>query len=184
MINRRTALVGGLAVMATPALLINRAIAAEAGRPLPIPPVMDVDTGAGNLLTARRGQQEFLSGVQTPTLGYDLDYLGPTLRMKRGQTARLTVANATDDPITAHWHGAHVPGNMDGGPQLAFGSGETWNAELDMSQPAATLWYHSHVHGQTGSQGCPMITVSTIFPLSCRTGRSTGGAVFPMMWAA
>ena len=152
MINRRTALVGGLAVMATPALLINRAIAAEAGRPLPIPPVMDVDTGAGNLLTARRGQQEFLSGVQTPTLGYDLDYLGPTLRMKRGQTARLTVANATDDPITAHWHGAHVPGNMDGGPQLAFGSGETWNAELDMSQPAATLWYHSHVHGQTGSQ--------------------------------
>lgn len=152
MINRRTALVGGLAVMATPALLINRAFAAETGRPLPIPPVMDIDNGAGNLITARRGQQEFLSGVQTPTLGYDLDYLGPTLRMKRGQTARLTVANATDDPISAHWHGAHVPGNMDGGPQLAFGPGETWNAELDMSQTAATLWYHSHVHGQTGSQ--------------------------------
>jgi FtsP/CotA-like multicopper oxidase with cupredoxin domain len=152
MIDRRTVLVGGLALMATPTLLTNRAFAAESGRPLPIPPLMDIDGGAGNLLTARKGQQEFLAGVQTPTLGYDLDYLGPTLRMKRGQTARLRVGNTTDDPITAHWHGAHVPGKMDGGPQLASGPGETWDAELEMSQPAATLWYHSHVHGQTGSQ--------------------------------
>lgn len=152
MITRRTALSGGLAILATPALLISRAFAAEAGRPLPIPPLMDVNGGAGNRLVARKSQQEFLSGVQTKTLGYDLDYLGPTLRMKRGQTARLQVDNQTDDPVTAHWHGAHVPGNMDGGPQLAFGPGETWNAELDITQPAATLWYHSHVHGQTGSQ--------------------------------
>lgn len=152
MITRRAALTGGLALMASPALLTNRAFAAQPGRPLPIPPLMVVDGGAGNLLTARKGQQEFLSGVQTPTLGYDLNYLGPTLRMKRGQTARLRLGNQTDDPVTAHWHGAHVPGKMDGGPQLAFDSGEAWDAELDMSHPAATLWYHSHVHEQTGSQ--------------------------------
>ena len=152
MITRRAAVAGGLAMIASPAILTNRALAAEHGRPLPIPPVMEIDGGAGNLLTARKGQQEFLSGAQTRTLGYDLDYLGPTLRMKRGQTARLRVGNQTDDPITAHWHGAHVPGNMDGGPQLAFDPGNTWDAELNMSNPAATLWYHSHVHGQTGSQ--------------------------------
>lgn len=152
MITRRAALSGGIALLATPALLINRAFAAAARHPLPIPPVMEVDSGAGNRLIARKSQQEFLSGAQTKTLGYDLDYLGPTLRMKRGQTARLQVGNQTDDPVTAHWHGAHVPGNMDGGPQLAFGTGETWDAELNITQPAATLWYHSHVHGQTGSQ--------------------------------
>lgn len=152
MITRRAALSGGLALMASPALLISRAFAAQPGRPLPIPPLMEVDGGAGNRLTARKGQQEFLSGVKTRTLGYDLDYLGPTLRMKRGQTARLRVSNQTDDPVTAHWHGAHVPGNMDGGPQLAFDPGKTWDAELDISHPAATLWYHSHVHGMTGSQ--------------------------------
>jgi blue copper oxidase len=72
--------------------------------------------------------------------------------MKRGQTARVRVGNQTDDPVTAHWHGAHVPGHMDGGPQLAFDPGKTWDAELELSHPAATLWYHSHVHGQTGSQ--------------------------------
>ncbi|MCX8226201.1 MAG: multicopper oxidase domain-containing protein [Sulfitobacter sp.] len=85
-------------------------------------------------------------------MGYDLDYLGPTLQMKRGQTARMQVGNQTDDPVTAHWHAAHVPGNMDGGPQVAFGPGKTWDAELNISNPAATLWYHSHVHGQIGSQ--------------------------------
>lgn len=152
MITRRTALSGGLALLATPSLLTTRAFAAEHGRLLPIPPIMEVDGGAGNRLMARKGQQEFLSGVQTETLGYDLDYLGPTLRMKRGQTARIQVGNQTDDPVTAHWHGAHVPGNMDGGPQLAFDPGKTWDAELEMSHPAATLWYHSHVHGQTGGQ--------------------------------
>jgi len=152
MITRRDALAGGFALIATPALLRGSAFAAEPGRPLPIPPLMQVDGGAGNSLTARKSQQEFLSGVNTPTLGYDLDYLGPTLRMKRGQTARLRVGNQTDDPVTAHWHGAHVPGNMDGGPQSAFGPGATQDVALDMTQPAATLWYHSHVHGQTGSQ--------------------------------
>lgn len=152
MITRRTAITGSLAILAAPSLLTSRAFAAEPGRPLPIPPLMEVDGGAGNQLTARKGQQEFLSGVQTSTLGYDLDYLGPTLRMKRGQTARVRVGNQTDDPVSAHWHGAHVPGNMDGGPQTAFGPGQTWDAELEMSQPATTLWYHSHVHGQTGRQ--------------------------------
>jgi len=152
MITRRATVSGGLALLATPSLLTTRAFAAEHGRPLPIPPVMEVDGGAGNRLMARKGQQEFLSGVQTQTLGYDLDYLGPTLRMKRGQTARIQIGNQTDDPVTAHWHGAHVPGNMDGGPQVAFGSGKIWDAELNISNPAATLWYHSHVHGQTGSQ--------------------------------
>lgn len=152
MITRRTAVSGGLALLASPVVQTARAFAVEAGRPLPIPPLMEVDGGAGNLLTARKGQQEFMGGVQTKTLGYDLDYLGPTLRMKRGQTARLSLGNQTDGPVTAHWHGAHVPGNMDGGPQLAFRPGDTWDAELEMSQPATTLWYHSHVHGQTGRQ--------------------------------
>ncbi|MCX8226200.1 MAG: hypothetical protein OTI35_09015 [Sulfitobacter sp.] len=65
MITRRATLSGGLALLATPSLLTTRAFAAEHGRPLHIPPVMEVDGGAGNHLMARKGQQEFLSGVRT-----------------------------------------------------------------------------------------------------------------------
>ena len=46
----------------------------------------------------------------------------------------------------------HLPGQLDGGPQLAFGPGETWAPELPVDHPAATLWYHSHVHGETATQ--------------------------------
>lgn len=151
-INRRRVLLGGSALLAAPFLLTRRAFAAEGGAPLPIPPILDADGARPVTLTARKGSHAFVPGTKTPTLGYEADYLGPTLRVRRGRTAQIDVVNRTDDAVTAHWHGAHVPGNMDGGPQTAFAPGESWSARFDVHHPAATLWYHSHVHGKTGPQ--------------------------------
>ena len=153
--KRRHFLMAGAAagaILAAPTFLTRRAIAVEPGAPLPIPPLMDVDGGGGNTLTARAGTREFYSGVSSPTLGFSQDYLGPTLRFVKGRTSRIAVENGTGAPITAHWHGMHLPGHLDGGPQLAFGPGETWAPELPVDHPAATLWYHSHVHGTTATQ--------------------------------
>ena len=150
--KRRRFLTLTAATLATPALLTRRAVAAEPGAPLPIPQVMEVGPGAGNTLTAMKGTREFMSGAASDTLGYEQDYLGPLLRFQRGRTANIDVVNRTDDPITAHWHGMHVPGHLDGGPQLAFDPGRTWSPELPVDHPAATLWYHSHVHGRTADQ--------------------------------
>lgn len=150
--RRRQFLTGASATLATPMLLTHRAFAAEPGAPLPIPDVMDIGPGAGNALTAQKGTRAFMSGAASDTLGYSQDYLGPLLRFQRGRTANIDVVNRTDDPITAHWHGMHVPGHLDGGPQLAFAPGQTWSPELPVDHPAATLWYHSHVHGQTADQ--------------------------------
>ena len=126
--------------------------AVEAGMPLPIPPVLELDGGAGNVLDAMAGKHGFSPGRTTRTLGFSQDFLGPVLRMKRAQTSKITVRNKTNDLITAHWHGLHVPGIVDGGPQLAFAPGQTWSPELEIDQPASTLWYHSHVHGRTAEQ--------------------------------
>lgn len=150
--KRREFMIMGSAAMAAPFLATRPAIAAKGGAPLPIPPLVDADGAQAITLTARKGQHTFLSGAKTPTLGYELDYLGPTLRVRRGRTARIDVGNRTDDEISAHWHGAQAPGDMDGGPQLAFAPGKTWSARFDVHHPAATLWYHSHVHGKTGPQ--------------------------------
>lgn len=151
MTNRRSFLAGAAAILAAPSL-IGRAFAAESGRPLPIPPIMDVDGGSGNLLEAIDGSHSFFDGTTSPTLGFGQDYLGPVLRLKKGNIARINVANKSSDLVTAHWHGLLVPGSVDGGPQLAFGPGETWSPELEIDQPATTLWYHSHVHGKTAPQ--------------------------------
>ncbi len=153
--KRRHFLLAGAAAgaaLAAPRLGTRRAIAAEPGAPLPIPPLMEVDGRAGNTLSARAGTRNFYPGVSSPTLGFSQDYLGPTLRLVKGRTAKIAVENRTDAPITAHWHGMHLPGHLDGGPQLAFGPGETWTPELPVNHPAATLWYHSHVHGETATQ--------------------------------
>lgn len=151
-LDRRQVLLGGAALLAAPFVLTGRAFAAEGGAALPIPPILEADGAQPVTLTARKGSHAFVPGTQTPTLGYEADYLGPTLRVRRGRTAQIDVVNRTDDVVTAHWHGAHVPGNMDGGPQTAFAPGQTWSARFDVHHPAATLWYHSHVHGKTGPQ--------------------------------
>ena len=140
------------ATLAAPALMTRRARAAEPGAPLPLPEIMDIGPGAGSSLEAIRGTRDFIAGAASDTLGYSQDYLGPLLRFQRGRTANIDVTNRIDAPITAHWHGMHVPGHLDGGPQLAFGPGETWSPELPVDHPAATLFYHSHVHGRTADQ--------------------------------
>lgn len=150
--KRRKFLGLATAAIATPVLNISRAWAAEPGAPLPIPEIMEVGSGAGNALEAIRGTRDFVGGAASETWGYSQDYLGPLLRFQRGRTANISVTNRLDEPITAHWHGMHVPGYLDGGPQLAFGPGETWAPELPIDHPAATLFYHSHVHGRTGPQ--------------------------------
>lgn len=151
-IDRRKLLLGGCAALAAPFVQARPGFAAEGGAPLPIPPILEADGAQPVTLTARAGSHSFVPGIKTPTLGYELDYLGPTLRVRRGRSAQIDVVNRTDDEISAHWHGAFVPGTMDGGPQGAFAPGKTWSARFDVHHPAATLWYHSHVHGKTGTQ--------------------------------
>ena len=126
------------------------------GAPLPIPPLatgsLDGDGARSFTLTAREGSREFLPGRPTPTLGYNGDYLGPTLLLRRGERVRLRVENALREPTTVHWHGAHLPAEMDGSPRQPIAAGAAWEARFEVRQPAATLWYHPHLMGDTSAQ--------------------------------
>lgn len=122
----------------------------------PFRPLPSTDTRSGTLsLQASSGTTRFGTGAPTPTMGFSAPgaartYLGPTVRVRRDTTVRASVANGTDVPVSTHWHGLNVPSPADGGaPQSIIAPGATWNATLPISQPAATLWYHTHVHGRT-----------------------------------
>ena len=103
-------------------------------------------------LTAQAGSSSFLPGAETPTLGYNGSYLGPTLVAERGEQVRVDVTNGLADSTTVHWHGMHLPAAMDGGPHTPIAAGATWHPEWTVDQPAATLWYHPHLHGRTREQ--------------------------------
>jgi len=122
-------------------------------RPLAIPPLAPSShDGQGRRvfdLTAQTGRRQFLAGRTTPTWGLNGDYLGPTLRARRGEQVLVNVHNTLPETTTLHWHGMHLPASADGGPHQPIAPGQTWSPSWRIDQPAATLWYHPHPHGQT-----------------------------------
>jgi len=122
---------------------------------LPTPPLAPshVDSAGRRVfeLTAQQGEHDFGQGA-VRTSGYNGSYLGPTIRATRGEQIAVNVHNDLADTTTVHWHGMHLPAIMDGGPRQPVPAGSTWSPNWQIDQPAATLWYHPHPHGESADQ--------------------------------
>ena len=79
-------------------------------------------------------------------------YLGPVIRLRRGQKVRIRFANQLTEDSIVHWHGLDVPENADGHPRLAIGQGQEYVYEFEVTNRAGTYWYHPHPHMRTGAQ--------------------------------
>jgi blue copper oxidase len=79
-------------------------------------------------------------------------YLAPTLRFKKGQKVRMILNNNLPAQSILHWHGLHVPANMDGNPMYAINRGEAYVYEFEILNRAGTYFYHSHTHSVTARQ--------------------------------
>ena len=138
------------------AALVDPATSTAAERILPIVlqdiGVTDGSGGRQFTLTAQRGSSQLLSGVNTPTRGYNGALLGPALRLRTGERTTIRVRNDLDEITTAHWHGLVVPPEFDGGPHQPITPGATWEASFTVANPASTCWFHPHAHGSTGRQ--------------------------------
>ena len=147
---RRRFLAGGTSLVC--ASFIQPVSAQNAKPGLPIPRLVDGSNGEPVELQIRSGEWSFKPGINTPTMGFGQDYLGPTIRTRRNSELNLHYHNTLDEDVAVHEHGLHVPGDVDGGPQLLMPPGEKWQPTLSIVQPAATCWYHSHSHSHTGRQ--------------------------------
>jgi len=116
-----------------------------------IPPTL---TGTDVQLTIAAASKQYKDGAATATIGYNGgDFWGPTLLMTKGTTVRLNVTNQLDEETTTHWHGFHIPPEMDGGPhQTIAANGGTWSPTFEVKNKAATYWYHPHMHERTWAQ--------------------------------
>ncbi|WP_245562532.1 multicopper oxidase family protein [Nocardia araoensis] len=149
---------------------------------LAIPPLAPSRVGADGTRTfeldMRAGRKEFRPGLATETWGFDGEFLGPTLRARRGEKVAVAVRNTLPEASTVHWHGMHLPAAMDGGPHQMVAPGAAWTPQWTVDQPAATLWYHPHPHGATeahvrrGLAGMFLLDdeVSTALPLPSEYG--------------
>ncbi len=104
-------------------------------------------------LSLHSGKHSFWQGATTKTYSYNNEaFWGPTLELVQGQTVKINVANALDEPTTTHWHGLHVPAKMDGGPHQLIAAGKTWSPSFVVKNNAGTYWYHPHAHETTQKQ--------------------------------
>ncbi len=122
---------------------------------LPIPPLLEskvVDGVRVFNLRADEGSRSFFKGAKTRTLGYNGNYLGPTIRASEGERVEIRVENRLENPTTVHWHGMDVPPEADGNVHQMIPPGKTWSPSFTIRQPAATLWYHPHLFKTTAKQ--------------------------------
>lgn len=160
--RRRDALYGiglgafGLAVGRQPARFLRQRAASP-----PFDPDVDLT------LTAAPGEAQILAGAKTnvwrftgtvnkgPATSLQVipgSYLGPVIRLRRGQKVRIRFRNSLPEPSIVHWHGLDVPEAADGHPRLAVGPGAEYVYEFEVINRAGTYWYHPHPHGKVGSQ--------------------------------
>jgi FtsP/CotA-like multicopper oxidase with cupredoxin domain len=80
------------------------------------------------------------------TIGYSGTCPGPLLRMKEGKPVAIDVFNETDTPEYVHWHGLHIPADVDGveeeGTPPVPPHGQ--RRYQFTPRPAGFRWYHSH----------------------------------------
>ena len=79
-------------------------------------------------------------------------YLGPIIRVRRGQRVRIDLLNNLPESTIIHWHGLHVPEAMDGHPRFAIAPGARYRYTFTVRNRAGSYWFHPHPHGRTGKQ--------------------------------
>ena len=98
---------------------------------------------------------------------------GPTLRLKEGEDATITVTNKSDEGTSVHWHGILLPGMMDGSPGfngfLGIKPGQSYTYTFKIRQ-SGTYWYHSH-SGTQDQSVLGAIVIDPAKPTPFRTDR-------------
>ncbi len=83
-----------------------------------------------------RYRAEVISG-DTDRVASSGSYLGPTLRMRRGEKLRVRFVNDIPEVSIVHWHGLIVPPRMDGRPQDVIPRGAEYVYEFEIRNRAA-----------------------------------------------
>ena len=80
------------------------------------------------------------------TTGYNGSAPGPLIRVPAGENVSIDVFNETDGAEIIHWHGLHIPSNVDGSmeegtPMIAAHASARYSF---IASPSGTRWYHTH----------------------------------------
>ena len=86
------------------------------------------------------------NGHSVKTLAYNGQIPGPLLRMTAEKRVVVDVINESSQPEMVHWHGFHIPPEVDGAHEegTPMVQGHDHQVYSFIAQPAGTRWYHTH----------------------------------------
>ncbi|WRH76756.1 MAG: copper resistance system multicopper oxidase [Sphingobium sp.] len=166
-LNRRALIRGGATLgggVALASFFPAWAQPVSAGIVAPLPVV------SGNDISLRIARQTMrIDGKLSKAIGINGTVPGPLVRLKQGQTARLSVRNDLDVDSSIHWHGLLLPFQMDGVPGVSFPGikpRSTFVYEFPVIQ-SGTYWYHSHsgLQEQLGHYGPIVVDPEGVDPI-------------------
>ncbi|EXU75565.1 cell division protein FtsP [Erwinia papayae] len=117
--------------------------AAGPGTALPVPPLVESRRGQPVFLTLQRSHWSFTGGSKAQVWGINGLYLGPTVRVWKGDDVKLIYSNRLNEPVAMTISGLQVPGALAGGAPRLMSPGVDWAPVMPVRQPAATCWYHA-----------------------------------------
>ena len=121
-----------------PSILVNRSTA---------PRTVEVS------ITAAPARLEILPGKVTDAFAYNGSVPGPTLEVREGDRVVVHFTNNLAESSGIHWHGLHLPANMDGSPLFPVPPGGKKDYVFTLEPgTAGTYWYHPHPDARTGYQ--------------------------------
>jgi blue copper oxidase len=109
------------------------------------------------MLKARAATFPILDGRASSFLLYETSdagksYQNPILRIKSGSRFTATLQNGLNEPTIIHWHGFHLPANMDGHPNDSIAPGKNYPYAFSVANRGGTYWYHTHADHLTAKQ--------------------------------
>ncbi len=129
-----------------------KASAAGQQQPLPVPPLLESRRGQPLFMTVQRAHWSFTPGTRASVWGINGRYLGPTIRVWKGDDVKLIYSNRLTENVSMTVAGLQVPGPLMGGPARMMSPNADWAPVLPIRQNAATLWYHANTPNRTAQQ--------------------------------
>ncbi|EUJ59169.1 multicopper oxidase mco [Listeria fleischmannii FSL S10-1203] len=129
---------------------------AEKLKPLQLPKILAPSSKENNTtiydIEAKSGEASIKSGEKTRTLGYNGNYLGPVIRLQKGEEVTFRTKNSLDEETSFHWHGLVVSDDVERDRIKLSKPIAKKSVNFQVSQDAATLWFHPHPEGKTAKQ--------------------------------
>ena len=110
---------------------------------LKIPPLFEVRRGKPIFLNMQNTQTSLVSGKRTEVWGFNGSYLGPTIKIKKDDFAKLNWKNNLPQFVAMNIQGLQASGELIGGVGKNLQKGETWAPIIPINQAPATCWYHA-----------------------------------------